>query len=430
MAFPTAAPPAPTAWLVTRWDRDPWSRGSYSALPTGADPRVRAILQRAVIGGCVALAGEYADTAHPATTNGALSSGRRAASVLLDRAQPRRAIVIGAGIAGAGAARTLTDAGVFVTVLEARSRIGGRIHTDRQWGAPVELGAAWVHGVSDNPVAGLVVADGLHLMPTDYDDEVIHDTVTGAASSQASAAQDRLDGLLDQLEEQTSPRALSTQAWLTSRGYPSGRFTAWAQATTITQEYGLDSRLLGARALQEGADDRGGDAFVAGGYATVPESLLAGIDVRVNTAAREVIVHGSGATVRTDEGDLAADIVIVAVPLSLLQAGMPAIPDMPREVRSALRSLTTGNLEKVILRYDEQWWPDAQVLGVVGGGVPGAPAGSLAALRWTECYPISDIVGFPALACFSGGLAARQRPGTDDACAREAAAALQAAFPR
>ena len=94
----------------------------------------------------------------------------------------------------------------------------------------------------------------------------------------------------------------------------------------------------------------------------------------------------------------------------------------------ALRSLSTGSLEKVILRYDQQWWGSEQVLGIVGGGAPGAPEGSLAALRWTEYYSLTDLLGFPALVGFSGGQAARTRPLSDAACAAEATAALASAF--
>jgi hypothetical protein len=72
----------------------------------------------------------------------------------------------------------------------------------------------------------------------------------------------------------------------------------------------------------------------------------------------------------------------------------------------------------------------SQVLGIVGGGVPGAPDGSPASLRWTEFYSLTPLVGFPALVGFSGGLAARTRPASDSACAAEAQARLTAAFRR
>ncbi|MCB0909890.1 MAG: FAD-dependent oxidoreductase, partial [Nocardioidaceae bacterium] len=55
-------------------------------------------------------------------------------------------VVVGAGMAGLAAAAKLQRAGFAVTVLEARPRIGGRIHTWRRWPEPVDLGASWIHG--------------------------------------------------------------------------------------------------------------------------------------------------------------------------------------------------------------------------------------------------------------------------------------------
>src|SRR5262245_5231211 len=56
--------------------------------------------------------------------------------------------VIGAGAAGLAAARRLAGAGMRVTIVEARGRVGGRIHTLRPhgWPVPVEEGAEFIHG--------------------------------------------------------------------------------------------------------------------------------------------------------------------------------------------------------------------------------------------------------------------------------------------
>src|SRR5438067_11638037 len=58
------------------------------------------------------------------------------------------AIVIGAGVAGLAAARELKKRGFEVVVLEARDRVGGRVHTVRLPGWPLRLeaGAEFLHG--------------------------------------------------------------------------------------------------------------------------------------------------------------------------------------------------------------------------------------------------------------------------------------------
>src|SRR5687768_16830148 len=85
-------------------------------------------------------------------------------------------VVIGAGASGLAAARTISEAGRHVVVLEARERIGGRILTlhDPEWPLPVELGPEFLHGeaedarrIVDGAALGLVEVPDVHVWARD-----------------------------------------------------------------------------------------------------------------------------------------------------------------------------------------------------------------------------------------------------------------------
>lgn len=78
-------------------------------------------------------------------------------------------IVVGAGTAGLTAARLLKSAGQNALVLEARDRVGGRIVTDRRYGIVTDLGASWVPGGADSPVAAAAEAFGMRTVPVSTD---------------------------------------------------------------------------------------------------------------------------------------------------------------------------------------------------------------------------------------------------------------------
>ena len=66
-------------------------------------------------------------------------------------------VIIGAGAAGLAAARRLQEQDASFRLLEAKPHIGGRAVTDSvTLGAPVDLGAHWLHSPALNPLTPLV----------------------------------------------------------------------------------------------------------------------------------------------------------------------------------------------------------------------------------------------------------------------------------
>lgn len=73
-----------------------------------------------------------------------------------DLTAKRRVAVIGAGFAGITVARQLRSFGISVTIIEARNRIGGRVHsTDKggQFSTKVDLGGMLITGLIQSPIA-------------------------------------------------------------------------------------------------------------------------------------------------------------------------------------------------------------------------------------------------------------------------------------
>lgn len=130
-------------------------------------------LLAAQVGARLHFAGEATSSDAPATTHGALGSGRRAAGEI--GGSGASVVVVGSGFAGTGCARALVDRGHRVTVLEGRSRVGGRTWTERLAGVPAEMGASWIHGSVGNPMTDILDGTRGRRYPFDYYNVVGHD---------------------------------------------------------------------------------------------------------------------------------------------------------------------------------------------------------------------------------------------------------------
>ena len=394
--------------LVSRWGTDPFSLGSYATLRPGGTWDDHSTATRVARGRFV-LAGEAFDPRHPGTVQGAMANGRSRAAALSSAGvlQPGDHVaVVGAGVAGLSAAQYLRHAGYRVTVLEGRGRVGGRVWTDRTHGVPLEYGAAWVHGLTGNPLTTLVRDLGLTLVPTNYDDAVVV-TVEGDVVS-PSAVQSRQASVWRAVAkaQRVGDDSWSLAKGLAAVGYPTTPLASWALVTEIVQEYADDASNLSLAWFNNDGALTGGDAMVAGGFDQVPRALARGLNVQLAAAVSAVRAVGHALTITTTTGNLAADGVVLTVPVGVLHAGTCAIDWSGLGAlaqRQALDSFAMGDLERVVLLYEEAFWAHKQVFGIVG-----TPQG-----RFAEGYDLSPVVGRPALEFFSAGAAARSLSASD-----------------
>jgi monoamine oxidase len=296
-------------------------------------------------------------------------------------------LVVGAGIAGLAAAERLAAAGRRVLVLEARDRIGGRIHTahDPDLDVPVELGAEFVHG---HPAELIDLIRRLGLTVVSARER--HQRGPGEAAPPLPDLPHTLAKLLDGADQGRDRAAADLLQEHVATARPGELETA---ARYLEGFHAADLSLLGTRALaqNEKAGDEDGDQIqrVTEGYGTLIRRLADTIDpdrceIRLDTEVRAIRWRRGEARAQvqvareTTSQEIVAAGVVLTVPLPVLRRmvtgpGSERLEPVPAAWLGALSCLHMGAAHRVVLGFERRWWASGEDPGpsfVHGGGEP------------------------------------------------------------
>ncbi len=277
--------------------------------------------------------------------------------------------IVGAGAAGLGAARALTQQGKSFVLFEASHRIGGRGYTEEVLpGVPFDLGCHWMHSASLNPMVKF--ADDFGVSYTKgRSSRAIHSN--GKWSDDDDFAD--WDSFNERQQKLIEKSALSDTDCST--------FDATEREHRWTPLYDYWSSVLASCDVDQisiadfmAYNDTGENWPLKGGYGTLLSHLGADFRVSLNCAVQTINWSDKGVKLDTTKGTVRAKRVLVTVSTGILAAGdISFVPELPDWKSEAVSGLPLGNHNRICLAYDRDVFGTDVPSGVTTDAIDDVP---------------------------------------------------------
>ncbi|CAG5101961.1 Oidioi.mRNA.OKI2018_I69.chr1.g78.t1.cds [Oikopleura dioica] len=280
-------------------------------------------------------------------------------------------VVIGAGPSGISTARQLHNFGFNVKILEARKRIGGRVHD--VWAPKVAAGAMVINGCQNNPIITMSrqIYHDVHILGSQCDLFVKSESIArGPDLRMEHHFNTILDILSDWRLDKKEDIPLIDAINLAHKEYVSQSAERYSKTEMKlldfhinNLEYACGASLSSVSALNWDQNERfpqfGGDhAIVTYGFSDVLEELSKPLNIEFEKPVASIDHSGEKVVVETIHGEkIEADRCVVTIPLALMKKKtIKFTPDLsPRKWR-AVENIGAGLIEKCLLRFDSKWW--------------------------------------------------------------------------
>ncbi|GLJ36650.1 hypothetical protein SUGI_0737340 [Cryptomeria japonica] len=299
-------------------------------------------------------------------------------------------IIIGAGISGIMAAKTLSEKGVtdFI-ILEATNRIGGRMHKESVGGYTIEMGANWVEGVGSsenvNPIWTLANKYKLRTFKSNWDNisnniydqegHILPQRVVAKPYEQAVALSDACEELSSTMKE-NGEKDISILVSQRICGYiPTTRLemaidfflydfeTGEPPRTTSLmnvepiatfKDFGIDNYFVADSRGYEHIVHRLAQEFLSSHHGNIIDKRL-----KLKKVVCKIEYSDSGVKVSTEDGSVyTAKNTIVSVSAGVLQSKLIGFkPDLPMWKLLAIYKWNMVDYCKIFMKFPSKFWP-------------------------------------------------------------------------
>lgn len=307
-------------------------------------------------------------------------------------------VVAGAGLAGLSAARDLERHGAAVTLVEARDRVGGRVHTLRDGFAGAQHGEAGADLIESEQtfVRELARDVGVELVRILRRGFGYYGS-DGRGRRRFRSGPARFKEVAELLKPQIDDFCLSGQRWDSPIAAQLARTSVAEWLQDIRASRALASSVRGLRGFfladpedlsllplveQFSSGEVPGESRffrIRGGNDRLPAAVARRLkgELRLDAPLRRVRQNRRGIRVTIDENgrrrEIAADYCVIAIPATTAR-DVEFEPKLPDAQQRAIRSLAYGRATRVLLQFATPFWRKGNRPRAFGTDLPiGAP---------------------------------------------------------
>ncbi len=256
-------------------------------------------------------------------------------------------VIVGAGAAGISATHTLIGQGYDIAVVEASSRIGGRVWTDQEtYAIPCDMGAHWLHYGTDNFYKNYGERNGFDIYPDNLNVALYN---RGETIENGAELIPELLGLMEQAIEESADTGIDVSLADATENI---NHPLTSIARYILGPWTMGKELQNLSVLDYASMQDSVDWFCREGFGTLVAHYGSKLPVSLDTTVKTIDWSGKDLRISTNRGDICSKAVIVTVSTGVLASGAIQFnPALSAAKLESFDSISMGNYEHIWLEF-------------------------------------------------------------------------------